>query len=392
MAQASPGSTVNRRRRRLPRLAAILLALVVLAGAVLHFGVLPWVDRKANAVLDPGPYPVGAVSARLHADAFVADLHADALLWGRDLRQRHDYGQVDLPRLVEGGVDLQVFSVVSRVPRGLNYYRNSADSDSLPLLFVASLRAPATWFDARRRALAQAAELRALAAAGAITLVTTRGDLEADGLKGLLAIEGMHALGDDAAALEEFVDAGFRMFGLAHFFDNAFAGSAHGVEKYGLTPVGRELIPRLESLGITLDLAHASPTAFRDTLALATRPVVVSHGGVAATCPGPRNLDDAQLRAIAANGGVVGIGYWPGAICGRDIDAILRAIRHVIDIAGIDHVGLGSDFDGYVTTVFDTRGLPRLTRALLRAGYAEDAVRAILGGNVRRVLAANLPG
>ena len=256
---------------------------------------------------------------------------------------------------------------------------------------MASLRAPSTWFDARRRALAQAAELRALAAATPMTLVTKRADLEADGIKALLALEGMHALGDDADALDEFFDAGFRMFGLAHFFDNAFAGSAHGVDKYGLTPVGRELIPRLETLGITLDLAHASPAAIRDTLALATRPVVVSHGGVAATCPGPRNLDDAQLRAIAANGGVVGIGYWPGAVCGRDTDAILRAVRHVIDVAGIDHVGLGSDFDGYVTTVFDTRGLPRLTQALLRAGYGEDAIRAILGGNVRRVLAGNLP-
>ena len=387
----STGS-IQRRNWRWPgRIAAILLILLLLAGVVLHFGVLPRVDRKANAVLEPGPYPVDTDSARLHKNAFVADLHADSLLWGRDLRRRHDYGQVDLPRLIEGGVDLQVFSVVSRVPRGLNYQRNRGDSDSLPLLFVASLRSPTTWFNARRRALAQAAELRALAAAGSMTLVTTRGDLAAEGLKGILAIEGMHALGDDATTLDQFVAAGFRMFGLAHFFDNAFAGSAHGVEKYGLTAIGRELIPRLEKLGITVDLAHASPAAIRDTLTLATRPVVVSHGGVAATCPGLRNLDDATLRAIAANGGVVGIGYWPGAVCGRDINAILRAIRHVIDVAGIDHVGLGSDFDGYVTTPFDTRGLPRLTQALLRAGYTEEAVRAILGGNVRRVLAGNLP-
>ena len=182
------------------------------------------------------------------------------------------------------------------------------------------------------------------------------------------------------------------MFGLAHFFDNSFAGSAHGVEQYGLTPRGRELVMRAEALGITIDLAHASPAAFRETLEMATRPVVVSHGGVAATCPGPRNLDDAQLRAIAINGGVIGIGYWPGAVCGRNLEAILRAIDHAVDIAGIDHVGLGSDFDGHVTTPFDTRGLPRLTAALLRAGYNADELRAILGGNVRRVLAANLPG
>jgi len=181
------------------------------------------------------------------------------------------------------------------------------------------------------------------------------------------------------------------MIGLAHFTDNEFAGSAYGIKKHGLTELGRSLVPRMEALGITIDLAHASPATFRDTLELATRPLVVSHGGVTGTCPGPRNLTDAQLRGIARNGGVVGIGYWKTAICDPSLQGIVNAIQYAINIAGIDYVGLGSDFDGHVTTPFDTSGLPMLTESLLAAGLSAEDVSKLLGGNVRRVLAANLP-
>ena len=109
------------------------------------------------------------------------------------------------------------------------------------------------------------------------------------------------------------------------------------------------------------------------------------------TCPGPRNLTNAQLRSIAKNGGVVGIGYWRVAVCDASLRGIVSAIQYAIKIAGVDHVGLGSDFDGHVTTPFDTTGLPMLTEALLTAGLSEEDVGKVLGGNVRRVLAANLP-
>lgn len=357
----------------------------------LRFGFLPDFDRRSNPVLLAGPYPVSNEIKVFHNEAFVADLHADPLLWGRDLSRALDRGQVDLPRLRSGGVDLQVFSVVSQVPSGLNVYSNPADSDILPMLFIASWRPPSTWFSVKKRALTQASELRDLASSPGLTLVLGRDDLSAAGLKGLLALEGMHALEGDPQALDEFFSAGFRMMGLTHFFDNAVAGSAHGREKYGLTEFGRGLIPRMEALGITIDLAHASPAALRDTLALATRPVVVSHGGVNAVCPGPRNLTNPQLRAVAANGGVIGIGYWKVAVCDPSPAGIVASIRHVIDVAGIDHVGLGSDFDGNVTTAFDATGLPQLTEALLASGLTRDQVARVLGGNVRRVLAANLP-
>jgi microsomal dipeptidase-like Zn-dependent dipeptidase len=358
------------------KLLAGFIGLVLVTLGVLRYGVLPYYDQKHNAVLVQGPYVTSATTRSFHQAAFIADLHADPLLWGRDLRQRYNRGQVDLPRLRDGGVDLQVFSVVS---------------DVSALLFIASLRSPATWFSPREQALAQAKELRQLAASSPLTLVLRREDLSADGLRGLLALEGMHALEGEAKALDEFHAAGFRMMGLAHFADNQVAGSTHGVDKYGLTKLGRLLVPRMEALGITIDLAHASPPAFRDTLELATRPMVVSHGGVNGTCPGPRNLTNTQLRSIARNGGVVGIGYWKTAVCDVSVRGIVNAIQHAIKIAGVDHVGLGSDFDGHVTTPFDTTGLPMLTESLLATGLSEEDVKKVLGGNVQRVLAANLP-
>ncbi len=372
------------------RLLTSLFGLVLIALGLLHFAVLPYYDNKLNAVIAAESYPVPAAVHAFHEIAFVADMHADSLLWGRNLGKRQQRGHADLPRLRAGGIDLQVFSAVTQVPRGLNYDSNPADSDSLPLLFVAAWRSPATWFDPRHRALAQAEELYRLAETSALSLVLRRDDLFADGLKGLLALEGMQALGGREAALDELHAAGYRMMGLAHFSDNEIAGSAHGSKKYGLTALGRRLIPRMETLGITIDLAHASPAAFTDTLALARKPVVVSHGGVKGTCAGARNLSDDQLRAIAGNGGVVGIGYWKGAVCDASLAGITRAISYAISIAGINHVGLGSDFDGSIAAPFDATGLPRLTASLLAAGLSQDDVGKLLGGNFRRLLDANL--
>ena len=326
-----------------------------------------------------------------HQRAFVADLHADPLLWGRDLAKRSSRGQADLPRLIEGGTDLQVFGVVTKVPEAVGYATHGNDNDSLPMLFLGSWRHPRSWFSPRGRALVQANELIRLARNSSLTLVLNRADLAADGIKGLLALEGMQALEGEVATLDELHAKGFRMMGLVHLYDNDIAGSSFGIEKYGLTEFGRQLIPKMEALGITIDLAHASPPALTQTLGLATKPVVVSHGGVNATCPGPRNLTNPQLRGIARNGGVVGIGYWKLAVCDTSVNGIVAAIMHVIDVAGVDHVGLGSDFDGAVATSFDASGLPMLTEALFAAGLSESDISKILGANVRRVLNANLP-
>ena len=135
-----------------------------------------------------------------------------------------------------------------------------------------------------------------------------------------------------------------------------------------------------------VDVAHLSHAGIVDVLKVARRPVVSSHGGVQATCKVNRNLTDDEVRGIARTGGVVGIGYWAGAVCSTDPKAIARAIVHVRDIAGIDHVALGSDFDGAVTTGFDTAHLAQVTQALADAGFNRDDAAKVLGGNALRVL------
>jgi len=184
--------------------------------------------------------------------------------------------------------------------------------------------------------------------------------------------------------------AGFRVAGLTHFFDNELAGSMHGLRKGGLTPLGRQVVQRMEALGMIVDLAHVSHAAVADVLAMATRPVVFSHGGVQATCKVNRNLTDDEVKGVAKGGGVIGIGFWEGAVCSLTPEAVVRAIGHVRDLVGIDHVGLGSDFDGSTTTGFDASQIAAVTQALKEAGFSESDIRKVMGGNVLRVLRAGI--
>jgi microsomal dipeptidase-like Zn-dependent dipeptidase len=176
-----------------------------------------------------------------------------------------------------------------------------------------------------------------------------------------------------------------------HFFDTEMGGSAHGVSQQGLTALGRDWVIRMEAKKMVIDLAHASPATIDDVLKMASRPVVVSHTGVRGTCDNQRNLSDAQLRNISSNGGVIGIGVWDTAVCGEDAHAIAKAIEYAINVAGFEHVALGSDFDGAVTAPFDATGLPQITQALLDLGLDETKIEGVMGGNVRRLLKRLLP-
>ena len=152
------------------------------------------------------------------------------------------------------------------------------------------------------------------------------------------------------------------------------------------------MIERMEARSMVVDVAHASSATIDDVLRIARRPVVASHTGVLGTCDTLRNLADDQVRGIAATGGVVGIGFWEAACCGNDAAAIARSIAHAVSVAGIDHVGLGSDFDGAVTVPFDVTGMALLVDALLEIGFGEPEIRAVLGGNAVRLLTEVLPG
>jgi microsomal dipeptidase-like Zn-dependent dipeptidase len=181
------------------------------------------------------------------------------------------------------------------------------------------------------------------------------------------------------------------MMAPTHFTDTAFSGAAAGVNKGGLTDLGRRWVRAMEAKHMIIDLAHASPATLRDVTAIATRPLVVSHTGVKGTCNNPRNLSDDELRAVSKTGGVIGIGLWETATCGTDAAATARAIRYAVNIVGIDHVALGSDFDGAITAPFDASGWPLVTEALLKEGFSEQDIRKIVGENVVRVLKEDLP-
>lgn len=383
----------------------ILAALVVLvaAGFGFFFFVLPGrVEQAMNGVMNPPPYAASDKAKALHEKLTIADLHADPLLWGRDLLVRGNRGQVDIPRLDEGNVALQVFAVVSKSPRGQNIEHNDGTTDNITLLAIGQRWPISAIFSLKERALYQAARLNDMAARsdGNFVVIRSKRDLrrflerrklEPGLVAGLLAIEGAHVLEGDPANVDALFEVGFRMMSPSHFFDSEMGGSAHGVDKGGLTDKGREMVRRMEEKGMILDLAHASSAVIDEALAVSKRPVVISHTGVKGTCDNNRNLSDDQLRALAAKGGLIGIGYWETAVCSKDATAVASAIRHTVGVTGIDHVALGSDFDGAVSMPFDTTGLVQITDALLAAGFSDEDTGKAMGGNEIRFLLENLP-
>jgi membrane dipeptidase len=378
------------------------LALIIGVATFGFFGLLPGIaERGMNRVTGPVPPPVSIRAAALHKTLQIADMHADTLLWNRDIMARADRGQVDLPRLRDGNVALQILSSVTKTPKGQNFDANSGDTDNITLLTIAQGQPMRTWGSLLQRSLWHAEKLRVAEASsrGRLTIVRSQRDLAAlmahrghgmDVIGTMLSIEGLQDLEGKFENLNVLYDAGFRMAGLAHFFDNDVAGSMHGLKKYGLTPFGIRIVRAMEAKGMIVDIAHCSHACVADVLKIARRPVVSSHGGVFATCPVNRNLTDDEVRGVARTGGVVGIAYFKGAVCDTSPAGIVRAIVHVRDLVGIDHVGLGSDYDGAVPTQFDTTRLDAITQALIVAGFSDADIAKVMGGNVMRVLMQGL--
>lgn len=375
---------------------------VVGVGAFLTFG--PGiVESGRNAVIPHDPWPVAAEAQALHDRLVIGDWHADPLMWNRDLTERGSYGQTDIPRLLEGNVAVQVFTAVTKSPSGQNYDSNSADAgDNITLLAMGQLWPMRTWDSRFERALFQARKLHGFEAAdpSKLKIIRTKADLadvlarRAAGeriLGGVLGIEGMHALDGDLANIGPLFDAGYRLFGLTHFFDNAVAGSLHGQSGSGLTDLGRAVVAEAIARDVLIDLAHSSPRTAWEVLEIDDRPLVVSHGGTHNHCAVKRNFPDDLMQAIAAKGGVVGIGYWKDAVCGTKPAEIVAAISAAVDLLGEDHVSLGSDYDGSVVTHFDTSELAALTHEMLALGWSEDRIAKLMGGNMMRVLAEILP-
>ena len=374
------------------------VAVFILTALALFFYVIPArVDASLNPVIAHEPYAVGAQARTLHQSIPVADLHADTLLWMRDPIRRHKRGQTDIPRLLEGGVKLQVFTAVTKSPKGLNYEENDADTDDITALVVAQRWPLATWRSLFERARHQARRLKKADEryGSGFRMVRNRMELRralnVGALAGVYGIEGAHPLEGDIENLDRLYAEGLRVVGLQHFFDNELGGSLHGTSGDGLTEFGRDVVWRANELNMIVDVAHSSETVVGDVLALSPRPVIVSHTGLKGHCDSPRNVSDATLKAVADAGGLIGVGFWDGAICTPDLETIAQAIVYAVDLLGADHVALGSDFDGTVTTPLDASELPALTQALIDAGLEEKTVRAVMGENAIRFFLENLP-
>jgi microsomal dipeptidase-like Zn-dependent dipeptidase len=377
-------------------------ATLIAAAAVGFFGFLPgYVEGSMNQIDGKPLIAVSDEAKALHKTLNIVDLHSDTLMWNRDLNDSASRGHMDLPRLQEGNVALQLFSSVTKTPKGQNYDGNSDKTDNITLLTIAQLQPLKTWNSLVERSLyhAQKRDDAVGASDNAIKAIDTAGQLDAllsarqkvkRAVGAMLTIEGLQNLEGEAANLDRLYDAGFRMAGLTHFFDNELAGSMHGLKKGGLTLFGRDIVRRMEAKGMIIDIAHLSHTGVAEVLAMATRPVVSSHGGVQATCKVNRNLTDDEVRGVAKTGGVIGIGYWDGALCSTDPRAAAKAMKHVRDLVGIQFVALGSDYDGATTVRFDTSQLVQVTQALMDEGFTAAEIRAVMGENALRVIRAGL--
>ncbi|MEM9208054.1 MAG: dipeptidase [Pseudomonadota bacterium] len=383
------------------RVLVVTAGLLIAALAFVHWVLPGQVERGMNVYLPHESREISQRARELHASLFVADLHTDSMLWKRNFLKRSDVGHVDLPRLQEGNVALQVFSATTKSPAGQNYNENSADADDrITLLAVLSFWPVRTWTSIYERAVYQLEKLYDFAARSELTVIRSRQDLrklierrergEPD-IGAIYLIEGAHPLEGDLKKLDTLFEKGLRIAGLTHFFDNELGGSLHGQSGDGLSAFGRDVIVRADELGVIVDVAHASPTMVEEVLDLNNRPVILSHGGLKGACDTPRNLSDGLMRRIAAEGGLLGIGFWDAAICDPRPAGVVRAIRYAIDLLGEDHVALGSDYDGTVAVTFHSGELVVLTDEMLRAGFTETEIRKVMGENVKRFMLENLP-
>ena len=308
----------------------------------------------------------------------IVDAHADTLarlsVEDRVLGERSTRGHSDLPRLLEAGVSLQVLAICTEDNNAETGLRDT-------MTMIGRL-----YTDLRGRDDA--------------FVVCTRADLDRlgpDRVGFILGLEGAGPLCGRLGLLRVLHRLGIRLLGLAWNGRNEFADGIKVEGGAGLTGLGRTLLALAEELGIVVDLAHLNEQGFWDAVAVARQPVVASHANARAVCDHPRNLTDAQLRAIAAHGGVVGLNLYPPFLTTADragLDDILRQLDYLLEVAGPQTVGLGFDFDGIEVTPVDLpeiTALPRLLSALDRLGLDSAARAGLLGGNWLRVFRQILP-
>lgn len=318
-----------------------------------------------------------ATATQLHRDSIVIDTHCDTLMpvlaGRRSLGERSTDGHVDLPRLIEGGVTAQTFAIY-------HAWRN---------LKHRATREALRSVDAFYRGIeANAAQLLQATQTTHIKQAKQEGRVAA-----ILSIEGAEPLSGDTGVLRVFHRLGVRMISLTWNYRNSAAdglGITYG--QRGLSETGVALVREMNRLGIVVDISHLAPPGVEDVLRITEAPIIASHVGAQSVCNHPRNLTDAQLEGVARTGGVACITLVPPFLVedgtGATLTDYVDHMEHCIRIAGIDHVGLGSDFDGYggVTTgMEDTSCWPAVTQELAARGYSGNDIQKVLGLNLMRV-------
>jgi microsomal dipeptidase-like Zn-dependent dipeptidase len=385
------------------------ILLVVLACAGLFIGAFPrllaWeLQHRPDGRLPP---VLSAQAQALHSKLLVVDLNAATLMWSRDLLSRGAVGQVDLPRLTDGNVALEVFGVATRLDRA----GSLGGLDLMTPLAIAQLWPPRTWNDTRERALYQADRLRGLlrGAGSRIIGIRTKADMDrlllartqarenglAAPVGAMLALRGGSALAGGPENLAAMFEAGFRMAVppvVPLLSRTASAGRGVAPASRGvLAEAARAWVESMEGLGMVVDVAGMSGDTLEAVLASARQPLMASHTGLRGACDRPGNLSDAEARGVAATGGLVGIAFTPEALCGTTLNDIVKSVRYAVDLVGVDHVALGSNFDAGARTPIDAAGLAHLTQSLTAGGFSDDDIVRITGANAWRLLRSVLP-
>lgn len=318
---------------------------------------------------------------RLHQRIITLDSHTDTpmIFPGKFDIGRKEGGKVNLPYMEEGRIDATY--MVAYIPQGK---RDDASLEAATAYAVERLK------EVRRQAEIHPHRMG---------IATSEADifrLKQEGHKAIcLGIENGYAIGKHLDNLRLFRDMGVTYITLCHNGDNDLCDSARGQgEWHGLSPFGKEVVREMNRLGMMVDVSHAAESTFYDVLETSTSPIIASHSSARALCNHPRNLTDDQLKALAAQGGVAQICLYKGFINEEadkaSLSDAIRHIRHIVEVAGIDHVGIGSDFDGdgEVIGCSASNELINITVRLLEEGYTEEDIRKIWGGNLLRVLSA----
>jgi len=383
-----------------------MVAAVLFSGAVLYVFTMPLnVERVMgeNKVHPHAPYHISSEAKELHKTLNVADWHTDSLMWLRDILDASDIGQVDVPRLEQANMAVQVFTSVTRVPSaGTQVADNPGHGDKISQLAFADKWPSETRDSLFARAAFHANKLHDVAARAPdrVKLILTQEDMQevmnkrrqGDKIVGaVLGTEGLHSLEGKIENVQKLYDLGFRVLGLLHFFDNELGGSLHGDNSKGLSEFGVKVIKELNKRGVVIDIAHSSHAIVEQVLELAERPVIVSHTGMRGVCDSHRNIPDALMKKVAAKGGVIGIGYWQEAMCDTTPERVVDHLRYAVDLIGSEHVSLGSDYDGSAAMPFDVSEVSILTDLMLKRGFTRAEIRAIMGDNILRILSEQLP-